>query len=286
MSFLPPKVVQRLSREIADLHKNPIDDIALSQNLDDLSEIQATITGPIGTPYEGGLFTIKLVLSDEFPHKPPKGYFTTKIFHPNVAREGDICVNTLKRDWVSTLGLRHVLLVIRCLMIEPNPDSALNADAGRLIQENYEAFAEKAKMFTSIHAKPAATTIPTTTTTTTEPNMSSTSCNASSTTTTTTTTIATPQKLLQSNISFLSPANRAQTPNGGNLAQEILFTTLEDTKENLGTSSHNSSSNSSSLVTAKKATSLKASALLTKKSAVTKVNAKNDAAKKKALNRL
>jgi hypothetical protein len=35
----------------------------------------------------------------------------TKFFHPNIATSGEICVNTLKKDWNPTLGLRHVLLV-------------------------------------------------------------------------------------------------------------------------------------------------------------------------------
>jgi hypothetical protein len=35
----------------------------------------------------------------------------TRIFHPNIAKNGEICVNTLKKDWKPTLGLRHVLLV-------------------------------------------------------------------------------------------------------------------------------------------------------------------------------
>ena len=39
------------------------------------------------------------------------GFFTTKIFHPNVASNGEICVNTLKKDWKSDLGIKHILLV-------------------------------------------------------------------------------------------------------------------------------------------------------------------------------
>jgi len=58
------------------------------------------------------------------------GYFLTKIFHPNVAKGGEICVNVLKRDWARDLGLRHVLLVVRCLLVEPFPESALNEEAG------------------------------------------------------------------------------------------------------------------------------------------------------------
>ena len=57
------------------------------------------------------------------PPPPPPGYFLTKIFHPNVSASGEICVNVLKRDWAPDLGLRHVLTVIRCLLIEPNAES-------------------------------------------------------------------------------------------------------------------------------------------------------------------
>ncbi|KAK1612758.1 hypothetical protein QYE76_036431 [Lolium multiflorum] len=105
-----------------------------------------------GTPYENGIFRMKLILSRDFPHSPPKGFFTTKIFHPNIATSGEICVNTLKKDWNPSLGLRHVLLVVRCLLIEPFPESALNEQAGKLLLENYEDFARHARLYTSIHA--------------------------------------------------------------------------------------------------------------------------------------
>jgi len=64
-----------------------------------------------GTPYAGGLFCVKLVLGKSFPTEPPKGFFLTKIFHPNVAKNGEICVNTLKKDWKSDYGVKHILLV-------------------------------------------------------------------------------------------------------------------------------------------------------------------------------
>ena len=54
---------------------------------------------------------MKLVLGKNFPSEPPKGFFVTKIFHPNVASNGEICVNTLKKDWTADLGIKHLLLV-------------------------------------------------------------------------------------------------------------------------------------------------------------------------------
>merc|ERR1712133_341300 len=128
-------------------------ELAFEVNEDDLTDVQAVIDGPPGTPYQGGQFRIKLVLSKDFPAAPPKGFFLTKIFHPNVAPNGEICVNTLKKDWKADLGIRHVLLVIKCLLIVPNAESALNEEAGKLLLEAYDDYASRARMITEIHAK-------------------------------------------------------------------------------------------------------------------------------------
>ncbi|CAM6039548.1 unnamed protein product [Sphagnum compactum] len=149
---LPPKVIKDLARELKNLDESPPEDIAVFVNEDNFSNITADIEGPHGTPYEGGVFRMKLILSHDFPQTPPKGYFVTRIFHPNIAKNGEICVNTLKKDWKPTLGLRHVLLVIRCLLIEPFPESALNEEAGKMLMEDYDGYAKHARLMTSIHA--------------------------------------------------------------------------------------------------------------------------------------
>lgn len=105
------------------------------------------------TPFQGGYFKIKLKLEPEYPAVPPKGFFLTKIFHPNVSEKGNICVNTLKKDWTSDMGIRHILITIKCLLINPNPESALNEEAGRLLLENYEDYFKHAALMTSVHAK-------------------------------------------------------------------------------------------------------------------------------------
>lgn len=80
----------------------------------------------------------------------PKGYFLTKIFHPNVAPStGEICVNTLKRDWQpAKWSLKHIFEVIRCLLIVPFPESSLNEEAGREFMEDYTSFCQHAKVYT------------------------------------------------------------------------------------------------------------------------------------------
>lgn len=82
----------------------------------------------------------------------------TKIFHPNVAvGSGEICVNTLKRDWNPQVwSLGHIFEVVKCLLIVPFPESALNEEAGREFMENYQDFFNNAKVYTQVHARPTA----------------------------------------------------------------------------------------------------------------------------------
>ncbi|KAH0510785.1 Ubiquitin-conjugating enzyme E2 S, partial [Microtus ochrogaster] len=138
-------------KEVTTLMADPPDGIKVFPNEEDLMDLQVTIEGPEGTPYAGGLFCRKLLLGKDFPASPPKGYFLTKIFHPNVGANGEICVNVLRRDWMAELGIRHVLLTIKCLLIHPNPESALNEEASRLLLENYEEYAAWARLHTEIH---------------------------------------------------------------------------------------------------------------------------------------
>ena len=76
----------------------------VATNEEDITEVRASIEGPVGTPYADGLFRMKLVLGKDYPQAPPKGFFLTKIFHPNVSSTGEICVNVLKKDWKPDLG--------------------------------------------------------------------------------------------------------------------------------------------------------------------------------------
>jgi ubiquitin-conjugating enzyme E2 S len=121
---------------------------------DDLTQLLILITGAEGTPYSQGLWRLHLKIPQDYPKNPPKATFKTRIYHPNVEEStGAVCLETLKRDWDPKLTLKDILVTISCLLIQPNPDSALNAAAGALIQEDYEAFSTQAKLMTSIHAR-------------------------------------------------------------------------------------------------------------------------------------
>ncbi|KAG0331402.1 hypothetical protein BG004_001683 [Podila humilis] len=153
MDHLSPTALRKVSRELYALENDPPEGIKLIPNNEDtFTDVQAWLLGPEGTPYDGGCFRLRIQLSTDFPHTPPKCYFMTKIFHPNVSKQGDVCVSTLKKDWKPDLGLKHILLVVKCLLIVPNPESALNEEAGRQLLERYDDYAKHAKLMTEIHA--------------------------------------------------------------------------------------------------------------------------------------
>ncbi|BHF64591.1 ubiquitin-conjugating enzyme E2 S [Sparganum proliferum] len=135
-----PKFAKSVYKEIRAILDDEIDGVSLELNEQDLTDLKASIVGPRDTPFENGLFLIRLLLPTNYPAEPPKGFFLTKIFHPNVnPRTGEICVDTLKKEWNPTLV--------------PNPESALNEEAGRLLLEDYDEYTRQARIFTSVHAQ-------------------------------------------------------------------------------------------------------------------------------------
>ncbi|KAJ7886656.1 ubiquitin-conjugating enzyme/RWD-like protein [Mycena leptocephala] len=151
---LPPTVMRRLMREITQLKNSPPEGIRVQTSEDNMLDLTGIIEGPEGTPYAGGYFKVKFSFTEEFPAAPPKCWFATKIFHPNVSNAGEICVNTLKKDWKATYGIEHILVTVKCLLIYPNPESALDEEAGKLLLEDYGSYCSRAKLITSVHATP------------------------------------------------------------------------------------------------------------------------------------
>ena len=67
---------------------------------------------------------------------------------------GAICVNTLKKDWTPDTTFSHVLSVIRCLLINPFPESSLNDEAGKLFMESYDEYSKRARLMADVHGRP------------------------------------------------------------------------------------------------------------------------------------
>jgi ubiquitin-conjugating enzyme E2 D/E len=96
---------------------------------DDLFVWKLIIQGPEGTPFVGGRFIVNVDFSDNYPFKPPKIKFLTKIYHPNVKTDtGEICMQAIESKWVPTLNANFIAQAILTLIRSPSADNALEPD--------------------------------------------------------------------------------------------------------------------------------------------------------------
>jgi ubiquitin-conjugating enzyme E2 D len=142
----------RLNKELCDMIKNPPANCSAGSIDDDVFEWRATLLGPKNSPYEGGSFKMKIHFPSNYPFKPPKINFETKIYHPNINSAGSICIDILRDNWSPALTVSKVLLSICSLLDDPNPDDPLEPTIANEYKENKEKFIETAKSWTYIYA--------------------------------------------------------------------------------------------------------------------------------------
>eukprot|EP01010_Urceolus_cornutus_P001191 NODE_1713_length_781_cov_424.769126_g1332_i0.p1 GENE.NODE_1713_length_781_cov_424.769126_g1332_i0~~NODE_1713_length_781_cov_424.769126_g1332_i0.p1 ORF type:complete len:150 (+),score=33.49 NODE_1713_length_781_cov_424.769126_g1332_i0:75-524(+) len=142
--------VKRINKEFKDLSKDPPANTSAGpvNPAVDMFNWKATIIGPEASPYEGGLFFLNIHFPSDYPFKPPKVQFTTKIYHPNINSNGGICLDILKDQWSPALTISKVLLSICSLLTDPNPDDPLVPDIAQLYKKDRKKFNEAATDYT------------------------------------------------------------------------------------------------------------------------------------------
>jgi len=119
---------------------------------DNLFLWDATIAGPEGTPYEGGIFFLRIEFPPDYPFHPPHVRFVTKIYHCNINAEGGICLDILKDQWSPALTIQKVLLSICALLDSPNPDDPLVPEIAMLYKTDRTEHDRRAREATAKHA--------------------------------------------------------------------------------------------------------------------------------------
>lgn len=132
-------------RGIKQAMENGDSGFAASPNPDNIFEWGAVIFGGKGTEWEEGIFKLQLTFDDDYPNKPPSVKFLTSVFHPNVYKNGNICLDILQDKWASSLNVESILLSIQSLLGDPNCDSPANGEAARLCRENKPEYVRKVR---------------------------------------------------------------------------------------------------------------------------------------------
>ncbi|XP_052180294.1 constitutive photomorphogenesis protein 10 isoform X2 [Diospyros lotus] len=101
--------VKRIQKEMADLHAHPPSDCSAGPKGDNLFHWIATIIGPPGTPYEGGIFFLDITFPNDYPFKPPKVVFKTRIYHCNVDSAGNVSLDIFKEGWSPALTISKII---------------------------------------------------------------------------------------------------------------------------------------------------------------------------------
>ena len=119
----------------------------------DKDSVTVIVDGPRETPYEDGRFRLRLHFPDSYPFVPPQVRFLTRVYHPNISRDGHVCVDTLKETWSPALSAPAVVITVAQLMSTPNPDDPLLEEAAELMSRDVQAFDETARMWTHKYAR-------------------------------------------------------------------------------------------------------------------------------------
>mmetsp|Transcript_8361 Transcript_8361/g.25826 ORF Transcript_8361/g.25826 Transcript_8361/m.25826 type:complete len:164 (+) Transcript_8361:280-771(+) len=119
-----------------------------------MHELQGTINGPEGTPYEGGSFEISISIPRGYPFEPPVMKFLTRIWHPNISSQtGAICLDILKDQWSPALTIKTALLSLQALLCSPEPDDPQDAQVAAMYLQDHAKFKQTAKFWTESYAR-------------------------------------------------------------------------------------------------------------------------------------
>nr|XP_044611026.1 ubiquitin-conjugating enzyme E2 E1 isoform X3 [Equus asinus] len=162
-------LLPRIQKELADITLDPPPNCRLKEKKsrvglrkvqshgagpkgDNIYEWRSTILGPPGSVYEGGVFFLDITFTPEYPFKPPKVTFRTRIYHCNINSQGVICLDILKDNWSPALTISKVLLSICSLLTDCNPADPLVGSIATQYMTNRAEHDRMARQWTKRYA--------------------------------------------------------------------------------------------------------------------------------------
>ena len=144
--------IKRLKKELRDFLKDPPMFCSAAPEEDDMTRWAATIMGPESSVYQGGVFKLSVYFSPDYPFKPPKIRFVTKIYHMNINSNGAICLDILKDQWSPALTISKTLLSVSSLLTDANPEDPLVPEIAHIYKSDRVRYDATAREWTRKYA--------------------------------------------------------------------------------------------------------------------------------------
>uniref|UniRef100_A0A6C0EB72 UBC core domain-containing protein n=1 Tax=viral metagenome TaxID=1070528 RepID=A0A6C0EB72_9ZZZZ len=134
-----------------EVGKGIIEKLDINENV--FGDHKIILLGQKGTYYENGRFALKFNISKEYPFKPPNIIFETPIYHPNISKDGYICIDILKNNWNAGIDLLSTFNSILVLLQIPNPDDPLRPSIANIYKTDKKQYASEAKASVEKYSK-------------------------------------------------------------------------------------------------------------------------------------
>lgn len=142
----------RLAIELKMLRNDPPEGISALPLDPKNCHWQASLTGPVGSPYEGGQFYLYIQVPYTYPMTPPVVRFLTRILHPNVSRHGDVGIDSVHHNWSLALTISKVLISIQSLLTDPYTKVCMEPEIGEMYVNDRPRFEMLARQWTRKYA--------------------------------------------------------------------------------------------------------------------------------------
>jgi ubiquitin-conjugating enzyme E2 M len=117
-------------------------------SMKELGNIEIYVT-PNDGRWQDCKFDFRCTIPNDYPDAPPKLKLvteTSRVYHPNIDYQGNVCISILKvinsnnEGWKAVNGIATLLFGLVTLFHDPNPDDPLNHTAARMMIENPSEF--------------------------------------------------------------------------------------------------------------------------------------------------